>query len=157
MSAFTPETASTDFNGTLYSQSGIHWLTPDTIEFWVQDAGLSITSWRTGEPQSGTLYDRSYLEKKDKYSAFLGGNQPLCVIRNEAAAGKGKLLLIRDSYSDSLAPFLAQNFEEVHLIDTRYYRMSPAQYAAENGIDEICVLFSIPNFITEKSLVFIGQ
>lgn len=157
MSAFTPETASTDFNGTLYSQSGIHWLTPDTIEFWVQDDGLSITSWRTGEPQSGTLYDRSYLEKKDKYSAFLGGNQPLCVIRNEAAAGKGKLLLIRDSYSDSLAPFLAQNFEEVHLIDTRYYRMSPAQYAAENGIDEICVLFSIPNFITEKSLVFIGQ
>ena len=76
MSAFTPETASTDFNGTLYSQSGIHWLTPDTIEFWVQDDGLSITSWRTGEPQSGTLYDRSYLEKKDKYSAFLGGNQP---------------------------------------------------------------------------------
>jgi len=157
MSAFTLETASTDFNGTLYSQSGIHWLTPDTIEFWVQDDGLSITSWRTGEPQSGTLYDRSYLEKKDKYSSFLGGNQPLCVIRNEAAAGKGKLLLIRDSYSDSLAPFLAQSFEEVHLIDTRYYRMSPAQYAAENGIDEICVLFSIPNFITEKSLVFIGQ
>ena len=157
MSAFTPETASTDFNGTLYSQSGIHWLTPDTMEFWVEDTGLSITSWRTGEPQAGTLYDRSYLEKKDKYSAFLGGNQPLCVIRNEAAAGKGKLLLIRDSYSDSLAPFLAQSFEEVHLLDTRYYRMSPAQYAAENGIDEICVLFSIPNFITEKSLVFISQ
>ena len=32
---FTPETASTDFNGTLYSQSGIHWLTPDTMEYWV--------------------------------------------------------------------------------------------------------------------------
>ena len=65
--------------------------------------------------------------------------------------------MIRDSYSDSLAPFLAQSFEEVHLIDTRYYRMSPAQYAEENGIDAVCVLFSIPNFITEKSLVFIGQ
>ena len=74
------------------------------MEFWVEDEGLEITSWRSGSPQPGTLYDRSYLEKKDKYSAFLGGNQPLCVIRNESQAGHGKILLIRDSYSDALAP-----------------------------------------------------
>lgn len=82
-SDFTPETATEDFNGTLYSQSGVHWLTPDTIEFWADESGLEITSWRTGSLEPGTLYDRSYLEVKDKYSAFLGGNQPLCVIRNE--------------------------------------------------------------------------
>ncbi len=29
------------------------------------------------------LYDRLYLDKKDKYSVFLGGNQPICVIENE--------------------------------------------------------------------------
>ena len=34
--SFTPEIASTSFNGTLYSKSGIHWLTPDTMEFWVR-------------------------------------------------------------------------------------------------------------------------
>lgn len=157
LDAFAPETATTDFNGTLYSQSGIHWLTPDTIAFYVPEDGLSVTSWRTGEAEPASLYDRSYLAQKDKYSAFLGGNQPLCVIRNENAAGQGKVLLIRDSYSDSLAPFLSRSFEEVHLLDTRYYHMSPAQYAAENGIDEIVVLFSVPNFITEKSLVFLGQ
>ncbi len=32
---FQPETVSTRFQGTLYSQSGVHWLPPDTIEFWV--------------------------------------------------------------------------------------------------------------------------
>ena len=42
---FTPETASTDFNGTLYSQSGIHWLTPDTMEYWVEEDGLTVTSY----------------------------------------------------------------------------------------------------------------
>ena len=154
---FTPETASTDFNGTLYSQSGIHWLMPDTMEFWVEEDGLTVTSWRTGAPEPGMLYDWSYLTQKDKYSSFLGGNQPLCVIRNENARDGGKLLLIRDSYSDSLAPFLAQSFEEVHLLDLRYYRMSPAQYAAENGIDEICVVYSVPNFITDRNLVFLAQ
>lgn len=154
---FAPETVTEDFNGTLYSTSGVHWLTPDTMEFWVEDAGLEITSWRTGAPEPGVLYDRSYLEQKDKYSAFLGGNQPLCVIRNEAAAGQGKLLLIRDSYSDALAPFLVQRFEEVHLLDARYYRAPASAYAADNAIDAVAVVYSVPNFITDRNLVLLGQ
>ena len=44
---FTPETAASDFNGTLYSQSGIHWLEPDTMEFWVEDTGLEVISCMT--------------------------------------------------------------------------------------------------------------
>lgn len=155
--SFTAETATSDFNGTLYSQSGIHWLEPDSVEFWVDETGLDITSWRNGIPEPGSLYDRSYLEKKDKYSAFLGGNQPLCVIKNEAFSDGGKILLIRDSYSDSLAPFLAQSFAEVHLMDLRYYRASTAQYAEENGIDAICVLYSVQNFITDRNLVLLTQ
>ena len=154
---FSPETASEDFNGTLYSQSGVHWLDSDTMEFWVNEEGLSVTSWRTGEPEAGSLYDRAYLEKKDKYSAFLGGNQPLCVIKNNAITDGSKLLLVRDSYSDSLAPFLSQRFSEVHLLDLRYYRLPAARYAAENGIADIVVLYSIPNFITDKNLVFLAQ
>lgn len=155
--SFIAETASTDFNGTLYSTSGIHWLEPDTMEFWAEEDGLSVTSWRNGTPEEAALYDRSYLEKKDKYSAFLGGNQPLCVIRNENVTDGSKLLLIRDSYADSLAPFLAQRFSEVHLLDLRYYRASAAQYAAENGIGEIVVLYSVQNFISDRNLVLLTQ
>ena len=154
---FQANTVTDDFNGTLYSQSGIHWLAPDTMEFWVEDTGLEVTSWRSGAPEPGGLYDRFYLEQKDKYSAFLGGNQPLCVIKNENNPDGGKLLLIRDSYSDALAPFLAQSFSEVHLLDLRYYRASAARYAEENGIDHIAVLYSVQNFITDRNLVFLTQ
>lgn len=154
---FKVDTVTGDFNGTLYSQSGIHWLEPDYMQFWVEDTGLEVTSWRSGAPEPGVLYDRSCLEQKDKYSAFLGGNQPLCVIKNENVPDGGKLLLVRDSYSDSLAPFLSQSFSEVHLLDLRYYRASAAQYAAENGITDIVVLYSIPNFITDRNLVFLTQ
>lgn len=145
---------SDEFQGTLYSQSGVHWLPPDTMEFWVEDR-FEVTSWRDGSPQKSALYDFSKLETKDKYSAFLGGNQPLCVIRNPE--GTGKLLLIRDSYSDSLAPFLAEHFEEVHLLDPRYYRHSAAAYAKEKGIGAVAVVFSVPNFITDRNLVLLAQ
>ena len=146
---------SNGFQGTLYSQSGIHWLEPDSIEFWVEESGLTVTSWRDGTPKEAGLYDWDYLGKKDKYSAFLGGNQPLCVVKNPE--GKGKLLVIRDSYADSLAPFLALRFEEVHLLDPRYYRYSAAKYAEDNGLDAIAVVYSVPNFITDRNLVLLTQ
>ena len=154
---FTPQIASTDFNGTLYSTSGIHWLTPDTIEYWVPEDGLRVTTWKSGKAEPGQLYDRSYLEHKDKYSSFLGGNQPLCVIQNPEITDGSKLLLIRDSYSDSLAPFLARRFSEVHLIDLRYYHASPAEYMAEQGIDTVVVLYSVANFISDRNLVYLGR
>ena len=154
---FTPQIASTDFNGTLYSTSGVHWLTPDTIEYWVPEDGLRVTTWKSGKAEPGQLYDRSYLEHKDKYSSFLGGNQPLCVIQNPEITDGSKLLLIRDSYSDSLAPFLARRFSEVHLIDLRYYHASPAEYVAEQGIDTVVVLYSVANFISDRNLVYLGR
>ncbi len=146
---------SDEFQGTLYSQSGVHWLPPDAIEFWVPDEGFEVTSWRDGSPAKAALYDLAKLQTKDKYSAFLGGNQPLCVIKNPE--GTGKLLVIRDSYADSLAPFLALHFEEVHLLDPRYYRYPAAQYARDNGVEQIAVLYSVPNFITDRNLVLLTQ
>ena len=155
--AFEPwiEYHSDEFQGTLYSQSGIDWLPSDAIEFWVPDVGFEVTSWRDGSPKWAALYDLNKLQTKDKYSAFLGGNQPLCVIRNPE--GSGKLLVIRDSYADSMAPFLTLHFEEVHLLDPRYYRYSAARYAEENGLDAVAVVYSVPNFITDRNLVLLTQ
>lgn len=155
--AFTLEIASDAFYGTLYSQSGVHWVAPDTLEFWVQEDGLDVTSWKTGTETAVSLYDRSYLDVKDKYSAFLGGNQPLCVIKNSAVTDGSKLLLVRDSYADSMAPFLAQRFSEVHLVDLRYYRAPVSAYAAEQGIGNIAVVYSAQNFISDVNLVLLTQ
>ena len=41
---------------------------------------MKVTSYFDGTPSQGSLYVDSYLEVKDKYSYFLGGVQPLCVV-----------------------------------------------------------------------------
>ena len=150
-----PTLVSDSFYGTTYSSSGAGWIKPDEIYTWVPEGLLHVTSYHTGQPQEGQLYDESYLEKKDKYSMFLGGNQPLCVIENPQSDG-GKLLVIRDSYCDSLAPFLAQDYAEVHLWDLRYNRTSLKQYIADNGIDQVLVLYSNANFATDANLFLLG-
>ena len=146
---------SDSFYGTTWSSAGAHWVEPDSIYTWVDGAGFSVTAYHTGAAQPGVLYDRSKLTAKDKYAMFLGGNQPLCVIENPAASG-GRLLVVRDSYADSLAPFLAGDWQEVHLWDLRYNLNSLRQYVADNGIDQVLVLYSAANFASDTNLFLLG-
>jgi hypothetical protein len=99
----------------------------------------------------------SFLEEKDQYASFLGGNAPLYIVRNPNAETEQKLLLVRDSYSDSLAPFLSQYYSEIHLLDLRYYKTSPARYAQENGLDAIFVCYSVENFMEDANIFLLGQ
>jgi len=155
LDSLTPVTVTEDFNGTNFSRSGVRWLTPDSIQTYIPDEGVEVTSYFTGYPEEGSLYVDSFLEKKDKYSYFLGGNQPLCVIKTQNTDAP-KLLLVRDSYSDSLAPFLTRNFSEIHLYDLRYNKNSLKKYVQEQEIDCAAVLYSIPNFASSRDLALLG-
>lgn len=148
-------TVSKTFQGTLYSTSGIHWLEPDTIERYI--SGENVTVEDVFAQETHGLYVDSFLEEKDQYSSFLGGNAPLYIVRNPDAGTDKKLLVVRDSYSDSLAPFLSQEFQEVHLLDLRYDRVSVASYAQEQGIDQIFVCYSVENFVKDLDAVFMGR
>ena len=150
-----PELISDQFYGTTYSSSGAAWVKPDSIYIMIPEGGtkgnITVTGYPEGAPIESSLYHPEKLAVKDKYAYFLGGNQPLCVIKNPDGAN-GKLLVIRDSYSDSLAPFLAEEFQEVHLFDLRYNNMALSQYVADNGIDQVLVLYSAANFSTDINL-----
>lgn len=149
------ETVSESFCGTLYSTSGIHWLAPDTIQRYVSGEGVTVEDVAAGETHG--LYVDSFLSQKDQYASFLGGNAPLYIVRNPSARSQERLLVVRDSYSDSLAPFLSGQFGEVHLLDLRYYRTPVAQYAEEIGADRILVCYSVENFIKDVDAVFLAQ
>ena len=148
-------TVSTDFNGTIFSSSGVRWLEPDSIHTYIPEDGVKVTSYFTGQPVEGQLYAKEFLDKKDKYSFFLGGNQPLCLLESEVDGPS--ILVVRDSYSDSLAPFLTQRFSQVHLYDLRYNMNSIQKYVEENGIDYVVVLYSFSNFSTDKNLFLLAK
>lgn len=148
---------SDSFYGTTWSKAGAYWVPGDSIEIAVSDEGVSVTNNFDGTPVEGQLYNYENLEKKDKYTFFLGGNQPLCIVNSEKEGAEGKLLVIRDSFSDSLAPFLTQNFEEIHLMDLRYYKAPIGQYLQQNQIDSVLVLYSVDNFVTDGNLFVLSM
>lgn len=142
--ALTPRTISEEFCGTLYSSSGFFWVTPDTMQTLINVADNScVHRYETnGTEETLPVYNYEKLEIKDKYSFFLGGNIPLAIV-DTGTEDTPSLLILRDSYSDSLVPFLMDSFSEIHLLDLRYYTGSVKDYIEEQGVDRVLILYGV--------------
>ena len=140
------------FRGSTYSRSGL-WLTPgENVELWTGSENLQVT---VGEDTRQGIFWRENLEKPDMYTVFLGGNHPLVRIRNPEKTGK--LLVIRDSYSNCLGGFLAESFGEVVLLDLRYYKQPAAALAQQEDFDRILICYGLGNFLNDRNLVFLQR
>lgn len=154
--SFRRETVSESFYGTAYSSSGFSWVKPDRIEIFVPDNDdVTLTNYNTGSPVTTPLYDDSFLQVKDKYAFFLGGNSPRISIQTENA-DKPKLCIFRDSFADCFVPFLLRDFSQIDLLDLRYYKDSVSAYIRDGGFDMVLVMYSVPNFSTDNNLFVLG-
>lgn len=151
---YTKTVRSEEFYGTLYSKTGAFWIKPDSIFTYVDEDGIEVVHIQGKNSETGGLYDLSKLSGKDKYSMFLGGNQPLAVLKTEHRE-QPKLLIIRDSYSDSLAPFLTEHYSEIYMWDFRYNKESVSAFIEENGIDQVFICYSIENFCEDTNISFV--
>lgn len=152
LSSYSPTVVTDEFYGTVYSSSGVHWTEPDSITLYAEDTGLEIENHSDGSAKPGQLYDKGFLERKDKYSMFFGGNTPLLVIRTNVPDAQN-ILILRDSYMDSECPFMLQNFSAIHMMDLRYYRLSVQEYIEENQIDVVLVSYGATNFASDSSVL----
>ena len=146
---------SDSFYGTAYSSSGFTWVPPDSISAYVPEVGVTVTNYPEGKPEKGAMYVETFLEAKDKYKYFYGGNTPLLTIET-GHSDAPSLLILRDSYMDALSPFLTAHFSKIHIVDLRYFKTSLRAYVEENDIDSILVCYNVKNF-TEDGNIFLAQ
>jgi len=136
-----------DFYGTYYSKAKKWDAVPDVITWYdVETNGVTID----GKAVEG-LYDHSMWEQRDKYKAFLHGNNGLMVIESGEEGAQGRILVFKDSYGNSLVPFLVKNFKEVHVVDLRYFN-DVASLLEENSYDAIWVLYNFSSLATDQNL-----
>lgn len=150
---YTYSKVSTSFTGTLYSKSHIYNLLADTI--YSLDINYKYkVNYVFSNKKTDTVYDKDYLKTKDKYSYFLSSNHPLVTIENELVKDK-KLLIIKDSYANSLVPYLIEYYSEIHIIDPRFYKASISEYILANDIENVLLLFNI-NTLDTTSIISIN-
>lgn len=145
-------TVAKGFQGSTYSRSAL-WLTPsEPIELWQGSDQLTVTNGEAQGVHPGIFY-LNRLEEADKYTVFLDGNHSIVRVQNPEK--QGKLLVIRDSYANCLGGFLAESYQEVVLIDLRYYRQAVSELVRQEGFDDILVCYSCANFLTDTNLMLL--
>lgn len=147
---FKRETVSKNFCGTSMRTSGFYLAPKDEITLFRYDGDTDYNVVADGKDIS--LYDMSKLNTTDQYSVFLGGNHA----RVDITLGKDrpKMLIIRDSFADSLAPFLAIHYD-LTLMDLRYYADSVQQLTKQESFDCALIIESIAEFSSAKNLSYL--
>lgn len=130
-SAFDIKVVSDKFYGTLYSKTSDYDRKPDSIKLYFYNNDLDVY-YADKNINSKSLYDYSFLTLKDKYSVFLGGNHSLTIITNNDIVTEDELIVVKDSYANSLIPFLINHYKKIHVIDPRYYNKCISDYIKEN-------------------------
>ncbi len=151
--AFEKRVASDSFCGTLWSAGGMKWVAPDAVEFWLlgnEDAFLVVAD---GKPLEG-FYSEKWLSKKDCYSAFLDGTHDVVTVTRKDGTPRPKLLILKDSFANSVAPFLAQHFDLVllNLSSTRQDFTALSELAAAYEADRVTLIYTVENLITSDKL-----
>ena len=91
----------------------------------------------TAKPKENVSFFRSYDDgSAAAYSTFMGGDLNTTVVTTNTGNGR-KLLILKDSYGNALPPFLFASFEEIHVVDCRYFLGNIISYAKEHQITDV--------------------
>lgn len=141
--------ASEEFYGTLYSKVNLP-MKPDTVTLY-NDGMRYRVEYDMNRVYKDGIFSFDRLKEKDKYMVYLDGNHAMADIVGQNKNGK-KLLVIKDSYAHTFIPFIAQDYEEIVMIDFRYSRMPVSTIIENFGITDILVLYNAANFIEDENL-----
>ena len=147
----SPELLSDSFLGTTYSKTLDPDAKPDEVYISKVSDGVTVTA----DGKEISLYNMSAAGEKDKYKVFLGGNYGQTTISGGCKNGK-TLLMIKDSFANSLVPFLTADYETIIMLDLRYYMGSAQQLISEQGVDEILFVCEMSSFANDKNMVKLG-
>ena len=107
----------------------------DTLEAYLNTKDVTMTV--TGRDGMTQTYDSTVMEWSDTYSAFICGDNPYTVINVPDNPQDRNILVLKDSYGDALIPYLAENFGNIMVVDTRYSSMNVAEMFADYDLSDI--------------------
>lgn len=138
---------STQFYGSTYAKVN-QAPRADEIEVYEPLQPLTVV-YNMGEKTTDTLYDDSFLGTQDQYSYFTGGNQPVIEVTGGVKNGR-TLLVIKDSFANSMIPFLAEDYEKVVMVDLRQLNVRCKDLVNMFDPTDLLVLYNTAQFAGDR-------
>ena len=134
-----------DFLGSSYSKTLDKSLekNPDNIVAYKPLNRHEFTVYKGSEGTRADLIDMQYANDiNNKYLVFISsGGATWSKVKTDINNGK-KILVIKDSFGNMLVPFLVPHYEEIYIVDSRFYNMNLTkknivEFVEDNGINEV--------------------
>ena len=152
-----------DFYGTTHSRAGLFFIPADTLEIWEAADDDRYTVFELNGDSTKTIIEsgfisEKYLSEKDKYGAFLDGTHRMLFIMDKEAAARGesrpRLLLARDSFANSMVPFLARHFD-ICMVNLSGGMTNLSQLCEEYGCGRVLIVCNRENLIASDCFTLI--
>lgn len=153
-SDFRKKIVSTSFRGSLWSAIGaMPWIQPDTVTIWHRGNEQDFTVTADGRELDG-FYQWERLNGKDHYALFLDGTHDVVTVQRADGEKRPVLLILRDSFGSSIAPFLAQHYDLVllNLSSTHRDLTKISLLAEEYRADAVLLVYTLENLLTSDKL-----
>ena len=76
------------------------------------------------------------------YCTFMGGDSKITQVRTGNHNGR-RIAILKDSFGNTIPGYLFYSFEEIHVIDYRYFNRNLKEYVADNNITDLCIANNI--------------
>ena len=143
----------TGFVGSLYSYTNDKTLknAPEVFDYYVPTSEYSSDAYdgKSFRYLGKTTLFHEYADGVNMYGMFLGGDNMHIKITTNNNTGR-KIALFKESYGNAFAPYLVNNFDEIYIIDIRYFAKNAVTYLKENGVTDVLFLDNIFAANTEK-------
>ena len=126
---------------------------PDHVDAYIPMGTNDMTVYNTelGEYPYNIISDVSEGESGTKYSAFLGGDSAMYTIQNPAVNDGSACILIKDSFGNAFAPFLVDHYQNVYVVDYRYYTGDLTAFAKEHGVKDVIILTNVDEILQSSA------
>ena len=129
-----------DYLGSIYNTTASSSLTaqPDRIFYYQLPDGIIYTYWNNnGQPSTSQgVYKDWWLKQPNKYAFFMGGDLPYIKLQTQAHTGR-RLAVVKDSYANTIIPFLTAHYDEIYVIDPRHSSFNALDIIKDNAVDEV--------------------
>lgn len=129
------------FTGSLYEGT----IPEDTVHYWK----FPYQTHAMCQPEAGdemqemSIYYDDAGPGSNTYGVFIFGDSSLFIEYNDDLSNGKKIAVVKESFGNAFVPYLTNNYEEVHVIDFRYFNQSLKSYMDENDIDEILFINNV--------------
>lgn len=146
-----------DYKGTIYNKINVLNLKDKLYKLNIpKNLEVEVIINEDNSKVYNNLYFEEYLNSIDNYSVYLGGNNSITRVKSNVEIER-KLLMIKDSFSHTLIPYLVNHYSEIVMVDFRYYTMGLNKMIEKENFDDIAIIYNLNNFKSDKGLVFLSK